>query len=345
MNESRKILIVDDNSVNLKMAEQVLQEFSKPVPVTSGREALKFLEKNIPDLILLDISMPDMDGFQVMEKIKENPKTASVMVIFLTAKDDTDTEVKCLELGAMDFVRKPFVPKVLENRVKHALEILDYRRNLERDKTRKIETIQREVIMSIANLIENRDGTTGQHVKRTSRYVTQLVTLIREKGLYPDISEEYYYNIIKAAPLHDIGKIAIPDAILQKGSQLTPEEAEKMKEHTVIGGDIIMSNFSGIEDPDYVKVAANVARYHHERWDGSGYPQGLKGKEIPLEARIMAIADVFDALISERCYKEAFTLDGAFEIMKESAGKQFDPELLDLFFSEPEQIERLAAAL
>ncbi len=345
MSELRKILIVDDNSVNLKMAEKVLQEFSKPVPVTSGREALKFLEKNIPELILLDISMPDMDGFQVMEKIKENPETATIPVIFLTAKDDSETEIKCLNLGAMDFVRKPFVPEILENRVKHALEILDYRRKLEREKTRKIETIQREVIMSIANLIENRDGTTGQHVKRTSRYVTQLVTLIREKNLYPDISEEYYYNIIKAAPLHDIGKIAIPDAILQKGSQLTDEETEKMKQHTVIGSDIIISNFSGIEDLDYVKVAANVARYHHERWDGSGYPQGLKGKEIPLEARIMAIADVFDALISERCYKEAFTLDGAFEIMKEAAGKQFDPELLDLFFSEPEQLERLAVAL
>ncbi len=343
MEEQKKILVVDDNSVNLKLAEQTLKEFSKPVLVPSGKIALDYLEKNKPSLILLDIIMPEMNGYEVMEKLKANPLTSEIPVIFLTADLDAETEVKCLALGAMDFVRKPFEPAVLSNRVKHALEILEYRNNLEKlvhIKTAQLEHIQYEVIMSIANLIENRDNTTGQHVKRTSNYVSMIINSAK-KTLYPELEDSYIYNVIRAAPLHDIGKISISDTILQKPGPLTNEEFEIMKKHTLIGANIIQDNFKDIEDPLYIKIATNVALYHHEKWNGQGYPKGLSEKEIPLEARIMAIADVFDALTTKRCYKKAFPVNDAFRILEESSGSHFDPELLKLFLQLRPEIEEM----
>lgn len=219
------------------------------------------------------------------------------------------------------------------------LEVEEKTGDLRRHNEKMLE-LQNNIIIAMANLIESRDGDTGEHVKRTSRYVTMLAEAAQKKGLYPEMLTDSYVELLaKAAPMHDIGKISVPDSILQKPGKLTPEEFEWIKSHAPEGGRIIREVMDGIEEKEYVDIAATVAEGHHEKWDGSGYPSGLKGTEIPLSARIMAIADVFDALISKRCYKEAMSLDDAFRIISESAGTHFDPELAQIFVTLRPEIE------
>ena len=345
----KTILVVDDDRTNLIMAERLLSNEYKIISVTSGEQALKFLTKRKPDLILLDINMPEMDGFEVMRNIKGNIDWEKIPVIFLTADRDADTEVECLEMGAVDFVGKPFEPEIMRNRIRRTLEIEEYRKDLEgvvRRQTAKIEKIQREIIISLANLIESRDGSTGQHVKRTSQYVEMIVDELSRRDLYDEmIDESFIYNLIKAAPMHDIGKIKIPDEVLQKPGKLTDEEFEIMKQHSPEGGKIIHMIMENIEEKDYIDVAYNVATFHHEKWNGKGYPNGLAGEQIPLEARIMAVADVFDALVSKRCYKDAMPLDKAFDIIEESKGEHFDPQIAQVFLDlRPQIVEYLMAS-
>lgn len=340
---SKVILVVDDDRTNLLMAEKLLGNEYHIVSVTSGEQAFKFLTKKSPDLILLDINMPKMDGFEVMRKLKNNESWTKIPVIFLTADRDTDTEVECLQMGAVDFVGKPFEPEIVRNRIRRTLEIEEYRKDLEgivRRQTAKIEKIQREIIISLANMIESRDDNTGQHVKRTSQYVEMIVNELKNRNMYEEIiNDAYVYNLIKAAPMHDIGKIKIPDQVLQKPGKLTEEEFEIMKQHSSEGGKIIRKIMTQIEEEEYIEVAYNVATYHHEKWNGKGYPEGIAGENIPLEARIMAVADVFDALISKRCYKEAMSLDKAFEIIEESENEHFDPQIAQVFLELRPQIE------
>lgn len=340
---SKVILVVDDDRTNLIMAERLLGKEYQIISVTSGEQALKFLSKRKPDLILLDINMPEMDGFEVMRNIKENEEWEKVPVIFLTADRDADTEVECLQMGAVDFIGKPFEPEIMRNRIRRTLEIEEYRKDLEgvvRRQTAKIEKIQREIIISLANMIESRDGSTGQHVKRTSQYVEMIIGELKKRNMFSNvISESYVYNVIKAAPMHDIGKIKVPDHVLQKPGKLTDEEFEVMKQHSAEGGKIIHMIMENIEEKDYIEVAYNVATFHHEKWNGRGYPDGLVGEQIPLEARIMAVADVFDALISKRCYKDAMPLDKAFAIIEESKGEHFDPQIAQVFMELRPQIE------
>ena len=341
------ILVVDDDRTNLIMAERLLGNEYTIISVTSGEQALKFLAKRKPDLILLDINMPEMDGFEVMRNIKGNETWDKIPVIFLTADRDTETEVECLQMGAVDFVGKPFEPEIVRNRIRRTLEIEEYRKDLEgvvRRQTAKIEKIQREIIISLANMIESRDGSTGQHVKRTSRYVEMIIEQLSEREMFSDdIDEAFIYNLIKAAPMHDIGKIKIPDHILQKPGKLNDEEFEEMKQHSPEGGKIIRMIMENIEEKDYIDVAYNVAVFHHEKWNGKGYPDGLAGEQIPLEARIMAVADVFDALVSKRCYKDAMPLDKAFHIIEESKGEHFDPQIAQVFLELRPQIEEYLA--
>ena len=341
---SKVILVVDDDRTNLIMAERLLGKEYQIISVTSGEQALKFLSKRKPDLILLDINMPEMDGFEVMRNIKENEEWEKVPVIFLTADRDADTEVECLQMGAVDFIGKPFEPEIMRNRIRRTLEIEEYRKDLEgvvRRQTAKIEKIQREIIISLANMIESRDGSTGQHVKRTSQYVEMIIGELKKRNMFSNvISESYVYNVIKAAPMHDIGKIKVPDHVLQKPGKLTDEEFEVMKQHSAEGGKIIHMIMENIEEKDYIEVAYNVATFHHEKWNGRGYPDGLVGEQIPLEARIMAVADVFDALISKRCYKDAMPLDKAFAIIEESKGEHFDPQIAQVFMELRPQILR-----
>ena len=351
------ILIVDDNASNLESAQKLLGKEYRIAAAKSGAAALKYLDRNIPDLILLDIIMPEMDGFSLMEKLKADPKLAQIPVIFLTADDDPETETKCFAYGAVDFVKKPFLPNVLRSRVNKTIELEKYRSSLETmvqeqadiisQRSKRISNIQEQVIMSMAALIESRDHSTGNHVTNTKNYVHMISMKLKESGLFQDtLTEEYIQNLCKAAPLHDVGKIKTPDAILKKPGRLTPDEFVVMKDHTIYGKEIIHNIIGGIEDPEYVLLASDIAMYHHERWDGIGYPAGLKGEEIPLCARIMALADVFDALYEERCYKKPVRpVSKVMTILKENAGTQFDPVITDVFVSMEEEISRLVGEI
>ncbi len=337
------ILVVDDDKTNLMLAQKILLPQYRIAACNSGAAALRYLENNRPDLILLDINMPQMDGFEVMGKLREREETASIPVIFLTADNATGTEVRCFQLGAMDFVGKPFVPDVLLSRVSKTIELDRYRHNLENvvreqaDKitrdARRLGRIQESVIVGMANLIESRDGSTGKHVKNTQAYVKMIVNELHRRGLFPDLlTERYIQNLCKAAPLHDVGKIKVPDSVLQKPGRLTPEEFETMKLHTTYCRKIIKMILGDVEDEDYVRMAEDIAVHHHERWDGTGYPTGLAGDDIPLSARIMAVADVFDALYEERVYKPPVRpIERIMQIMMEGRGSQFDPVILDVF--------------
>lgn len=337
------ILVVDDDKTNLTLAQKILSPEYRVAACNSGMAALKYLEKNQPDLILLDINMPEMDGFEVLKKLRRKGSTSVIPVIFLTADSQTDTEVKCLQLGAMDFVRKPFVPDILLSRVGKTIELEQYRHNLETmvkeqagrlmESTRRISRIQDSVIVGMANLIESRDGSTGKHVKNTQMYVRMIAQELYKRGLFSEqLTESYIEDVCKAAPLHDVGKIKVPDAVLQKPGKLTPEEYETMKLHTTYSRKMIKTVIGDVEDEHYVQMVEDIAMYHHERWDGTGYPTGLAGDSIPLAARIMAVADVFDALYEERCYKPPVRpIERIMQIMLEGRGTQFDPVILDVF--------------
>lgn len=337
------ILVVDDDKTNLIRAQKLLAPQYRIAACNSGTAALKYLEEHCPDLILLDINMPDMDGFEVMEKLRGSERTENIPVIFLTADNLAETEVKCFQMGAMDFVAKPFVPDILLSRVAKTIELDKYRHNLEQmvqeqaekitEDTRRLNMIQDSVIVGMANLIESRDGSTGKHVKNTQMYVRMIANELRRRKLFEaELTEEYIEDLCKAAPLHDVGKIKIPDAILQKPGKLTPEEFDTMKTHTTHSRTIIQMIIGDVEDEHYVRIVEDIALYHHERWDGSGYPVGLAQDQIPLAARIMAVADVFDALYEERCYKPPMRpIERIMQIMAEGRGTQFDPVIMDVF--------------
>ena len=337
------ILVVDDDKTNLALAQNILLSRYRIAASNSGKAALKYLENHRPDLILLDINMPDMDGFEVMEQIRQQEKTKTIPVIFLTADNLAETEIKCFQMGAVDFVTKPFVPDILMSRVDKTIELDRYRNSLEKmvqeqaekitEDARRISAIQDSVIVGMANLIESRDGSTGRHVKNTQMYVSLIADELYSRKLFQsELTPEYIENLCKAAPLHDVGKIKVPDAILQKPGKLTPEEYEEIKLHTTYSGKIIRMILGDLEDEDYVKIVGDIAMYHHERWDGTGYPTGLAADSIPLSARIMAVADVFDALYEERVYKPPIRpIERIMQIMSEGRGTQFDPVIIDVF--------------
>ena len=337
------ILVVDDDKTNLILAQKILSPEYRIAACNSGMAALKYLEKNKPHLILLDISMPEMDGFEVLEKLRQDQRTEAIPIIFLTADGQSDTEVKCFQMGALDFVKKPFVPDILLSRVAKTIELDQYRHNLEdmvseqaeklMESTQRINRIQETVIVGMANLIESRDGSTGKHVKNTQMYVRMISKELQKRQLFAgQLTDSYIDDVCKAAPLHDVGKIKISDAVLQKPGKLTPEEYEVIKLHTTYSRKIIQNIIGDVEDEHYVKIVEDIAMYHHERWDGTGYPTGLAGDGIPLAARIMAVADVFDALYEERCYKPPIRpIERIMQIMSEGRGTQFDPVIIDVF--------------
>lgn len=347
------ILVVDDDKTNLALAQKILGAQYRIAASTSGQAALKYLETHRPDLILLDINMPEMNGFEVMECLRSDLHTESIPVIFLTADNLAETEIKCFQMGAMDFVTKPFVPDILLSRVSKTIELDQYRHNLEtmvNDQAEKITEdaqrlgrIQDSVIIGMANLIESRDGSTGKHVKNTQNYVRMIANELLSRGLFTEeLTPAYIEDLCKAAPLHDVGKIKIPDAILQKPGKLTTEEFDAMKLHTTHSRKIIQTIIGDIEDEHYVRLVEDIALYHHERWDGTGYPAGLTESNIPLSARIMAVADVFDALYEERCYKPPIRpIERIMQIMSEGRGTQFDPVILDVFIDMLPQLKEV----
>ena len=314
------VLMVDDDVFNLRVAGDILKEKYSIYTVQSGEAALEFLEENLPRLILLDLHMPGMDGRETMKKIKENEKWKKIPIIFLTADIKPETEQECLVLGALDFITKPFVPMVMLSRVSRIIELIELQNDLERkleEKTELVEKVSLNSIMVIANTIDAKDAYTSGHSMR----VAQSSAAIARRLNWP---EEEIQNIYNIALLHDIGKIGIPDAILNKPGKLSVEEFEIIKKHPVIGNDIL-------KDIHIVRNVAEGALYHHERYDGKGYPFGLAGEKIPYCARIIGIVDAYDAMTSNRIYRHKLTRENVIKEFEDGRGTQFDPQLTDVF--------------
>ncbi len=345
----KHILVVDDNVTNLKLAKTTLEPEYKVTILTSGVQMLKFLEKNTPDLILLDISMPNLDGFGVMEKIQQIPGLNIPPVIFLTALTDPETEARALSAGVVDFITKPFVKETMLSRIRLHLEINSFRKNLEQvvdEKTKTIEELQDAVSISIAELVGCRDGYTGKHIKQTCTYIKILAEKMLEMGLYPEeLNPKLIGDMLRAASLHDIGKVGIKDEILCKPGKYTEEEFDSMKAHTILGGDTLQHAIDQTAMESFLYVARDMAYYHHERWDGNGYLSCLAGTDIPLCARIMTIADVYDALTSERPYKQPFPHEKALGIILDGRGTSFDPYIVDAFMECSEEFKQCLNSL
>lgn len=344
--DKNTIFLVDDNKTNLETAYNTLSGSYKVFTLDSGTRLFKILEKIIPDLILLDIEMPEMDGYQILERLKSHEKYANIPVIFLTALTYTQTELKGLTMGAIDYITKPFLPQLLLKRIDVHLQLIDYRHNLEqmvKDKTTEIVTLKNAVLKTTAELVEQRDKTTGYHIERTERYIEIMMCKMKERGVYKDEVNSLDMDLVlQSSQLHDVGKISIKDSILLKPGELTAEEFEEMKKHTTFGEAIIARIKESTTDSKFLDYASIFAVSHHEKWDGSGYPRGLKGEDIPLLGRVMAIADVYDALITKRPYKEADSHDVAVSIIKDGRGTHFDPQLVDLFLDVNSEFEKVS---
>lgn len=337
IHEQQTILIVDDTPQNIDLFTHILSDTYSVKAALNGEKALKIAGADKkPDLILLDIMMPGMNGYEVCRALKADPLTKKIPVIFITAKGHVDDETKGFDLGAADYITKPVSPPIVRARLKTHLDLYDQSRLLEqkvRERTsqlinafEEIKNASLDTIHRLSMAAEFKDEDTGAHVKRMSNYASIVA---RKLGLDDTLVE----SILYAAPMHDIGKIGIPDHILLKPGKLTPEEWEIMKQHTTFGGRIL----EGSEN-EFIRLGETIARTHHEKWDGSGYPSGLKGHDIPMEGRIVAIADVFDALTSRRPYKEPFSIEKSFAIIREGRGTQFDPDVVDAFFDSKEEI-------
>ena len=328
----KTIFIVDDNDINLTMAKETLKDHYRVMTLPSATKMFTLINRITPDLILLDIEMPEMDGFEALTLLKNNPKQADIPVIFLTSMTDTTIEAKGFELGVVDFVAKPFSAPVLLNRIKSHLNIDE----MIRERTTKLQRLQNGIVFVLADMVENRDNTTGGHVERTTRYVRLLVEEALKRDIYTDELRGYVEHdfdmFVNSARLHDIGKISISDIILNKPDKLTDEEFEIMKGHAAEGERIIDQIVSHTGDDEFFLYHAKLfAGYHHERWDWKGYPYGLGEDNIPLQGRIMAFADVYDALVTERPYKKPFTHEQAVDLIMQGREKQFDPLLTDVF--------------
>jgi len=296
--------------------------------IPSAEKMFSLFSKITPDIILLDIEMPEMDGFTAIAKLMANEYTARIPVMFLTASTDYEMEAKGLALGAVDFISKPFSEPVLLNRIANHLHIGE----LVKKRTERIEQLQNGIVHTFADIVESRDKITGGHIARTSQYIKVLMEAMASKGAYLEELIEWDLNMaIASARLHDVGKIAISDLILNKHGKLTSEEFIEMKRHTLEGEKIIEQMIAQTGDALFLHHAKLFAGSHHERWDGKGYPRNLKGEEIPLQGRIMAIADVYDALVSERPYKPAFGCEQAEEIIQKDSGVYFDPVIVNVF--------------
>jgi len=313
----QNVLVIDDEPVNLKVLNNILKDTYKLTFAKSGQEALRLISKEKPDLILLDVMMPEMTGYDVCEYLKKETLYQSIPIIFVTALNDTDDEAKGLNMGAVDYISKPVSPAVVRARVKTHLSLVD----VEELKRSRLQVIQR-----LGRASEYKDNETGMHVMRMSHYSRVI-------ALAYGFSTKQADDLFHAAPMHDIGKIGIPDKIMLKPGKLTEEEFEQMKKHPEIGAEIL-----GDSDSELLILAKVVAMTHHEKWDGSGYPNQLKGKDIPIAGRIVALADVFDALTSVRPYKEAWPITEAIEFIRSQKNKHFDPELVDLFEQELDKV-------
>ncbi len=333
-----KILLVDDTKTNIDVLIQALRNDYKLGVALNGEKAIEYTQRNKPDLILLDILMPGMNGFEVCEKLKEDPETHDIPIIFITAMDSSGDKSRGFEMGAVDYIIKPFDITEVKARVKTHLTLKIAQETLKnhnqlldqkvQERTRELEAIQFEILERLGLATEYRDEETGNHIKRMSRLCGLL-------GKSAGLTYKEYHILSRASTMHDVGKIGIPDTILQKPGKLTESEYETMKTHTTIGAKLL----SGSEY-ELLQKAEIIALTHHEKWDGTGYNQGLKKEKIPLFGRITCICDVFDALISERPYKKAWPVQQAFDEIRKGRGAHFDPDLVDMFLElEPEILD------
>jgi len=325
----KTIFVVDDSDTNLTMAEAVLESKYQVMTMSSAAKMFSLLDKTLPDIILLDIEMPNMDGLDAIKELKTNHLWLDIPVMFLTGRTDPEVEALGFQLGAVDFVTKPFSGPVLLNRIKIHLDI----DMIIRERTSQLYRLQNTIVAVLANLVENRDkGTTG-HIERTSSYIKIMIEEMRKRGVYSDeISNWDVDKIISSARMHDLGKISVTDIIINKPGKLTDGEFEIMKTHALEGERIIDRIIAKTGGGEFLRNARLFAGFHHEQWDGKGYPHGFKGKEIPLQGRIMAIVDAYDTLISERPYKKALSDDEAVRIIMGSSGTHYDPLLADIIY-------------
>ena len=316
----KRILVVDDSTTILKFVEGILEKHYEPVLVKSGELALEYLQEHPVDLVLLDIFMPFMDGFETFRRIKELEKGGNVPVVFFTSGIDAESELRGLAMGAKDFIRKPFMPDVMLNRINNILQLDELNKGLEKkveEKTRQIEQLSFEIIATIASMIEAKDSYTKGHSMRVAEYSSLLAAAL-------GWSEEEVQNLRYIALLHDIGKVGIPDSVLNKPGKLTDNEFAIIKSHTTIGGDIL-------KDIETIAYVDSGAKFHHEKYDGTGYPSGIAGEEIPAVARIISIADAYDAMNSKRVYRDVLPVEVIRAELVHGKGTQFDPVYLEVF--------------
>jgi putative two-component system response regulator len=353
-NKKYNILIVDDTPENLKVLGLLLNEYNVKIAI-NGQKCLEVVSRNEIDLILLDVMMPVLDGYETCKILKENDDTKNIPIIFLTAKNCIKDEENGLALGAIDFLTKPISPAIVKARVKTHLENTEYRKFLENKskwlenevekKLSQINKLQEATLIVMISLAEFRDEETGNHIKRTQEFIAILATKLSGFEKYRDILNlGYINNLIKSAPLHDIGKVAIPDNILLKPGKLDDEELIIMRTHPVRGLEILNKAKEYLkEDSDFLTIASEIVGSHHEKWDGTGYPKGLKEDEIPLSARLMALADVYDALTSSRPYKKTFSHKDATDFITVNKYLHFDPEIVDVFLDSLQEFESISA--
>jgi len=321
--DKQVILVVDDTPENIDVLCGVLRTEFKVKAALNGEKALKIaMSEQKPDMILLDIMMPEMDGYEVCRRLKKNPATSKIPIIFITAKNQAEDEKKGLELGAVDYITKPISPSIVLARVHTQLALYDQNRVLEtkvRQRTEELNKTRLEIIQRLGRAAEFKDNETGMHVIRMSHYSRLIAEAL-------EYSDDWAELIFQAAPMHDIGKIGIPDKVLLKPGKLDENEWKMMHQHPAFGAEII-----GDHDSELLRMSKEIALAHHEKWDGSGYPQNIKAEDIPLSGRIIAIADVFDALTTERPYKKAWAVEDAIKLINDNSGSHFDPKLVPVF--------------
>ena len=352
-----EILIIDDSADNLQILERFLKvKGYRARPVSSGEQALESALRKPPDLILLDITMPAIDGYEVCRLLKANRDFRTIPILFLSGHDETEVKVKAFQSGGVDYITKPFQLEEVLSRVETHLKIRSLQVELEEHNRHLADLVTAQVkeisashlaaIFALAKLSESRDEDTGRHLERVQIYCRLLAHKLSERPRYHDhIRVTYLENIYRASPLHDIGKVGIRDAILLKPSTLTADEFEVMKIHTVLGAQTLEAVRNEYPKNAFINIGIAIAKSHHERWDGGGYPNGISGEDIPLSARIMALADVYDALRSTRCYKPAFAHEKTTAIIHEGSGLHFDPSVVEAFEELEEKFKEVNATL
>jgi putative two-component system response regulator len=338
----KTIFAVDDNDVNLATVKKALEDQYRVLTMPSALKMFSLLEKIIPDLILLDIEMPEMDGFEALKILKSNYQYKNIPVMFLTGYLDYTFEAQSFEMGVVDFIVKPFYTPILLKRIKTHLDIDE----LIRERITQIKQMQNGIVTVLADVVEERDKETSGHNNRISMYVKVLIRAMEDREVYVKEIRKWDIEIVSlTARLHDMGKICTLDTILNKPGILDNDEYKQIKFHTTDGARIIDRMIMQTGEEEFLHNAKLFAEYHHERWDGTGYPYGMKGEEIPLQGRIMAVIDVYDALVSKRSYKEAVTTEEAAKVISEGSGKNFDPKIVEVFLDIQEQFKAVKDSL